>query len=254
MDDPIRRFGLIGHPVGHSWSQRHFEEKWQREGITDCVYELHDLAQVEKVSALWAESGWKGMNVTVPHKQAILPLLDGISATAHAIGAVNTIAFTEAGRIGHNTDAHGFRRAIAPYLKGHHHRALILGTGGSALAVRHVLRDIGLEVTCASRNPGAQGTVGYDALSAVGIQHTPVIVNCTPVGMHPNTADLPPLGGAIEGVGPDHLVMDLIYNPRETALLKRASSLGARTLDGSSMLIHQAEAAWDIWCGEETTT
>ena len=96
--------------------------------------------------------------------------------------------------------------------------------------------------------------MGYDALSAVGIQHTPVIVNCTPVGMHPNTADLPPLGGAIEGVGPDHLVMDLIYNPRETALLKRASSLGARTLDGSSMLTHQAEAAWDIWCGEETTT
>ena len=177
--------------------QRHFEEKWQREGITDCVYELHDLAQVERVSALWAgKAGWKGMNVTVPHKQAILPLLDGISATAHAIGAVNTIAFTEAGRIGHNTDAHGFRRAIAPYLKGHHHRALILGTGGIGIgrasrAARHRARGhLRQPQPPALRAPWA---MTHSARSAFSTRRS--FVNCTPVGMHPNTADLPPLGG-----------------------------------------------------------
>ncbi len=249
MAEAVRRFGLIGHPVSHSWSQRHFEAKWATEGITDCVYELHDLPTVVAVHALWEEGGWAGMNVTVPHKQNVMPLLDGLSPTAKAIGAVNTIAFTAEGRIGHNTDAQGFRRAIAPFLKGHHHRALVLGTGGSAAAVCHVLRNIGLDVIRVSRRPDGPDVVGYGDLREEGIRATPLIVNCTPVGMHPHTDAMPPLGEAIQGIGADHLVVDLIYNPRETQLLQRASTLGARTLDGLSMLQHQAEAAWEIWCG-----
>lgn len=249
MPDPKRRFGLIGHPVGHSWSQRYFEDKWAREGITDCMYTLHDLADVADVRNLWAESDWCGMNVTVPHKQDIVPLLDGLSDTAQAIGAVNVITFTPAGRIGHNTDAEGFRRSIAPFLAAHHHRALILGTGGAAAAVSHVLRHIGIDVMHVSRRAGQAGTISYADLSVEGIRATPLLVNCTPVGMHPDAGSIPPLGDAIAGIGPEHLVIDLIYNPRPTAFLNAASALGARTLDGLSMLQHQADAAWQLWSG-----
>ena len=250
----MRRFGLIGHPVGHSWSKRYFEEKWTREGIVDCTYELHDLTSIDEVEALWAKGQWCGMNVTVPHKQSILPWLDGLSEDARAIGAVNTIAFTAQGRIGHNTDATGFRRSIAPFLKGHHHRALVLGTGGSAAAVCHVLRDLGLNVMRVSRTPGETDTVGYADIGAEGIQATPVIVNCTPLGMHPKVDEMPPIGHALGGLGEGHLVIDLIYNPRETRLLSQASSLGARTLNGLSMLEHQADVAWEIWTGAAAST
>lgn len=244
----------MGHPVGHSWSQLYFEEKWNREGISDCVYELHDLPSVEGVRALWDQGNWCGMNVTVPHKQSIIPFLDVLSDKAHAIGAVNAIEFTPHGRIGHNTDAIGFQRAIAPYLKGHHHRALVLGTGGSAAAVCHVLREIGLDVTRVSRNPSAPDTMGYSDIRKEGIKATPVMVNCTPVGMHPGEHAMPPLDAALDGLGPEHLVIDLIYNPRETRLLSHASSLGAKTLDGLSMLHHQADAAWEIWSGAAAST
>ena len=249
MDEPLRRFGLIGHPVGHSWSARYFKEKWAFEGIGNCTYELHDLPDVEQVLKLWDKPHWKGMNVTVPHKQTIIPLLDGLSGEAHAIGAVNTIAFTPEGRIGHNTDAEGFRRSIAPFLKSHHERALVLGTGGSAAAVCHVLRSIGVHVTRVSRNaPSAQDVIRYADLKEEGIRTTPLIVNCTPVGMHPQVDFLPPFEPeALQGLGDGHLVVDLVYNPRETRLLREASMLGARTLGGLSMLEHQAEAAWNIW-------
>lgn len=249
MTDVTRRFGLIGHPVGHSWSQRYFEEKWAREGTEHCRYSLHDLAEVKEVMALWASEDWSGINVTVPHKQSIIPLLDGLSPEAEAIGAVNTIAFTAEGRIGHNTDALGFKRSIAPFLEGHHHRALVLGTGGASAAVCHVLRNIGLAVNRVSRNPKDADTVSYEEVSAEGVRRTPLIVNCTPLGMQPHVGALPPLGDALSGIGPGHLVVDLVYNPLETRLLKHALSLGAKTLGGLSMLEHQAEAAWHIWCG-----
>jgi shikimate dehydrogenase len=250
----MRRFGLIGHPVSHSWSQQYFQEKWEQGGIEDCRYELHDLTSVEEVIGLWNQGEWSGMNVTVPHKQSIIPLLDGLSEEARSIGAVNTISFSAEGRIGHNTDAPGFRRSIAPFLEGHHHRALVLGTGGSAAAVCHVLRDIGLEVMRVSRTPREHDMVGYPEIGAEGIKATPVIVNCTPIGMHPHIHGMPPIEGAMGGLGARHLVVDLIYNPRETRLLSLASSLGAKTLDGLAMLKHQADVAWEIWNGEAAST
>lgn len=246
-----RRFGLIGHPVGHSFSARYFEGKWAREGIQDCTYGLHDLAEVGEVLSLWRDPDWVGMNVTVPYKRDIIPLLDDLSDEARIIGAVNVVAFTPSGRVGHNTDAPGFRRSIAPFLEAHHHRALVLGTGGSAAAVCHALGDIGLDVTCVSRRPNRPGDIGYGDLSAEGIRHVPLIVNCTPVGMHPDSSAMPPLPlEALSGIGPDHLVVDLIYTPARTRLLEAASALGARTLGGSSMLQHQADAAWEIWVGD----
>jgi len=245
----LRRFGLIGHPVAHSWSARYFAAKWAREGLTDCVYGLHDLASIEELPALWDDPDWAGMNVTIPYKRDIMPMLDDLSPAAEAIGAVNVVAFTRDGRIGHNTDAEGFRRSIAPFLEGHHHRALILGTGGAAASVRHVLEEIGVDTMMVSRNPLPPHHIGYGEITRQGIATTPVIVNCTPVGMHPDVHALPPLEpAALEGIGPDHLVIDLIYNPTETGLLRTASALGARTLGGLSMLELQAEAAWSIWC------
>ena len=167
---------------------------------------------------------------------------------------VNSIAFTPDGRIGHNTDAVGFRRAIAPFLEGHHDRALVLGTGGSSAAVVHVLRAIGIDVTRVSRIPSAPGDIAYTDIGREGLAATPLLVNCTPVGMHPDVDGIPPLSeAALAGFGPQHFVVDLIYNPRETALMKRASALGARTLDGFSMLQLQADAAWEIWTGDAAT-
>ncbi len=246
----LRHYGLIGHPVAHSWSAQHFAKKWAALGLDDCRYTLHDLPDIQALPALWDSRNWAGMNVTVPHKQSVMALLDGLSPEAEAIGAVNTLSFGPEGRVGHNTDAVGFRRAIAPFLEGRHDRALVLGTGGSAAAVVHVLTQIGISVTRVSRSPQVEGDVAYTDLKREGVAAVPLLVNCTPVGMHPDTTAMPPFPeGALDGLGEGHLVIDLIYNPEETALLKRASLLGARTLNGISMLQLQADAAWEIWTG-----
>ena len=180
--------------------------------------------------------------------------MDELSDESRAIGAVNVVSFREGRRMGHNTDAIGFRRSIAPFLEGHHDRALVLGTGGSAAAVVHVLREIGIAVTRVSRSPVVAGDIGYGDIAKEGIQSTPLVVNCTPVGMFPNGAALPPLSpSALSGFGSDHFLVDLIYNPQETALMKTASSLGARTLGGESMLFLQADAAWEIWTGSKAS-
>ena len=245
MGDGLRHFGLIGHPVSHSWSARHFADKWAALGLDNCRYTLHDLPDLEALPALWASRAWAGMNVTVPHKQAVMAELDGLSPEAEAIGAVNTIAFTPDGRIGHNTDAVGFRRAIAPFLERHHDRALVLGTGGSSAAVVHVLRAIGIDVTRVSRTPSAPGDIAYTDISREGLAATPLLVNCTPVGMHPNTSEKVPFPTSF--LTPNHLVVDLIYNPAETVLLNEAKRQGAQALNGADMLRLQAEKAWEIW-------
>lgn len=243
-----REFGLIGHPVAHSWSAIHFEKKWAAAGIEDCRYSLHDVPDLAALPDLWASRPWSGMNVTVPHKQNILPYLDGLGPEAEAIGAVNTISFSPEGRVGHNTDAIGFRRSIAPFLEGHHDRALVLGTGGSSAAVVHVLKGIGIHVTRVSRSPQHDGDIAYSDIRREGLSAVPLIVNCTPVGMHPMDGQVPPISQeAMAGLGPRHLVVDLVYNPEQTAWLRKASLLGARTLNGLSMLQLQADAAWEIW-------
>ena len=252
VDSPLRHFGLIGHPVGHSWSARYFSEKWNQLGLENCRYTLHDLQQLDALPDLWESRAWEGMNVTLPHKQSILPFLDELSPEAEAIGAVNVVSFSNGHRMGHNTDAIGFRRSIAPFLEGHHDRALVLGTGGSSAAVVYALRDIGIDVTRVSRDPSNAGDIGYGDIGKEGIASTPLLVNCTPVGMHPETGNVPPLSkAAMHGFGPRHFVVDLIYNPRETGLMKLASSLGAKTLGGESMLQLQADAAWEIWTGSQ---
>jgi shikimate dehydrogenase len=257
------RFGLIGHPVNHSFSADLFNYKFQALGLKNCSYGLYDLPKMSGFSELLASrQDWVGFNVTVPHKVEIMSVLDDLSEEARAIGAVNTLvrckddAGAKSGKEaigscwrGHNTDAQGFQKSIAPFLEGRHERALVLGSGGSSRAVVYALDKLGIAATVVSRNVGqesaAAGQCTYSDLTPDVLAHFPLIVNCTPVGMWPKVeamVDLP-----LDGVSEQHLVVDLVYNPEQTKLMLEARSRGATVLGGRSMLHLQAEAAWELW-------
>jgi shikimate dehydrogenase len=242
------RFGLIGHPVSHSFSADYFRGKFENLGLASCSYSLHDLPLIGDFSALVdSRTNWAGFNVTLPYKQSIMPLLDEISPEAQEIGAVNVLVrcgTSGAKWCGHNTDAVGFQKSIAPFLEGRHERALVLGTGGSSKAVVFALDKLGITTLKVSREAG-RGDCTYSDLTAEGLAHFPLIVNCTPVGMHPNeeaVVDLP-----LDGIGEGHLLVDLVYNPTETKLMAEARRRGATVVGGLSMLHLQADAAWELW-------
>jgi len=248
------KLGLIGHPVGHSQSPALFETILAQDQRTDVIYEAFDLPNVERFPAFVENHPHLlGLNVTVPHKQNILPMLADLSPEAKALGAVNTLVRTPAGWKGHNTDVWGFQRSIQPFLMNRHERALVLGTGGSAAAVHHVLRNLGIEALSVSRGgDSTRGTeafgrpsIGYHELNATLLRHHLLVVHCTPIGMWPKTEEI--VAFPVELLTPNHLVMDLIYNPSETLLLRQAKAKGAATLNGSDMLRLQAEKAWSIW-------
>jgi shikimate dehydrogenase len=269
-------YGLIGFPLGHSFSQKYFTEKFDKEKITGTEYKLFPLEDISMLPALIAaHPGLRGLNVTVPYKEAVLPYLDKLDETAEAVGAVNCISVaphtgllsgeksTEAPHselqardskpqtpnyrlTGYNTDVHGFRQSIKPFLEMHHERALILGTGGASKAVHHVLTQIGIECYFVSRDPaGRQKHFFYSELTEYVIKAFPLIINTTPLGMYPAVNDLPPI--PYEYITPRHLLYDLVYNPAETLFLKKGKGQGAATINGLSMLYAQAEKAWEIW-------
>lgn len=243
-------FGLIGHPVAHSFSPDYFHAKFERLGLARFTYGLYDLPQIDGWHALASQrSNWGGFNVTAPHKQSIMEHLDEISTEAQAIGAVNVVVrCEEPGEPprwrGHNTDAIGFQKSLAPFLEGRHERALILGTGGSSKAVVYALERLGITSLRVSRTP-ALGDFTYRDLTATGLANFPLIVHCTPVGMHPeigSMVDLP-----LDGLGEGHLLVDLVYQPAETELMRQATMRGATAIGGLSMLHLQADAAWELW-------
>ena len=246
--------GVLGHPVEHSQSPALFADMFAREGRSDLSYRTFDLPNLDDFERfLVRHPEVAGLNVTVPHKRDILPHLCEVSPEAEALGAVNTLVRTENGWVGHNTDVWGFQRSIQPFLANRHERALVLGTGGSAAAVHHVLSGLGIDTVAVSRhgnsadNTHALGRpcVGYHELSEAMLKHHLLVVHCTPVGMSPNTegmVDVP-----VSFLTPDHLVVDLIYTPSETQLLHKAREQGAATLNGADMLRLQAEKAWEIW-------
>ncbi len=249
-----KRLGLIGHPVGHSQSPELFSARFERLGRHDLTYEAFDLPDISAFPA-WSEANPDvvGLNVTVPHKSDVLPYLQSLGAEAEQIGAVNTLVRTSEGWVGHNTDAWGFRRSIQPFLKNSHERALVLGTGGSGAAVTWALRDVGIDVLAVSRSGrSSEGrlhagapVVGYDELNPALIHHHLLVVNCTPVGMSPNTEDM--VAFPTSHVGAGHLVVDLVYSPPQTRLLREAQAQGAVVLNGQDMLRLQADKAWEIW-------
>ncbi|MBF1070386.1 MAG: shikimate dehydrogenase [Prevotellaceae bacterium] len=254
----MQQYGLIGHPLGHSFSAAFFAEKFAREHI-DARYENFDLAEVNDLRD-WvsAHPELVGFNVTIPHKQAVVPQLDSLSLEAEAVGAVNVVRVrrTDGGGLrldGHNSDLLGFTRSIAPLLCPTHHKALILGTGGASKAVVVGLRRLGLEVTYVSRRPSPPVLVGakpvpvitYSELSPELLAQHTVIVNASPVGMAPAVENAPDLPyGALTST---HLLYDLIYNPAETRFLHEGKLRGCTVKNGLEMLHLQALEAWDFW-------
>lgn len=240
----MRKFGLIGKTLSHSFSKAFFSDKFEKEGIS-ASYENVELSDISQVKVVLSEGGFSGLNVTIPYKQQIIPFLDELSPEAQAIGAVNTVVFQHGKTIGHNTDAHGFHQSIKPFLTNVHERALLLGTGGASLAVAHVLKGIGLEVKWVSRTPENDQTFTYSDVNEHMLKAFKMVVNCTPLGTYPNVDDC--VDFPFEFLTPDHFCVDLIYNPAETKFLRLSKEQGATVLNGESMLREQALKAWQLW-------
>ncbi len=238
----VRLFGLIGFPLSHSFSKGFFTEKFSRENIAGCAYENFPIPDISAFPALWDENpALEGLNVTIPYKQAVIPYLDELTDAAKVIGAVNCIRRDGKYLIGHNTDVLGFGRSLQPLLAPHHTDALVLGTGGAALAVKYALKQLHIRYTEISRS----GPVTYEAITPEMMQSHKLIVNTTPLGMYPNTDAAPPL--PYEHAGAEHLFYDLVYNPPETLFMQKGMERGAAVKNGHEMLILQAEASWEIW-------
>lgn len=239
-------YGLIGNPIKHSFSADFFNSKFKREGI-DEEYRLFQLEKIDDLKELLTEhKDLKGLNVTIPYKQQVIPYLDGLSDEAREIGAVNVIKISEGGHRfeGFNSDAVGFRDSIKPLLRPHMRKALILGTGGASRAVEYVLRKEGLEVMKVSRK-GKDGLLSYSDMTQEVMSEFHVIVNTTPLGMWPKTDTCPDIPYSL--LTPGHLCFDLVYNPETTLFMQKASEMGATVKNGLEMLHGQAIAAWKIW-------
>lgn len=236
----MRHYGIIGYPLHHSFSAKYFSEKFEREGI-EAEYSLYPIGMEDlrlKIEDLFHRLD--GMNVTMPYKQTIIPYLDRLDETAEAVGAVNVVHK----RVGYNTDCIGFMESIKPLLRDSDRKALVLGTGGASKAVCYGLKQLGIAPTLVSRTP-KDGMIGYsDLTEGLMAEHT-IIVNCTPLGMVPDTESYPPI--PYELISAQHLLFDCIYNPEETVYLRKGRAQGAKTQNGIEMLYGQAKAAWKIW-------
>lgn len=242
------KYGLIGYPLGHSFSISYFNEKFQNEGI-DAVYENFEIPQIENlVEVLNVNPELKGLNVTIPYKEKVLNYLDNISPEARAIGAVNVIKVDHNGNdiilTGYNSDVIGFTKSIEPMLQRYHKKALILGTGGASKAINYGLKSLGLETVYVSRYE-RPGTICYKDITPEVVKEYNVIINCTPVGMFPKTDKCPDL--PYEAMDNHTILYDLIYNPDETLFMNRGKQYGATVKNGLEMLLLQAFASWDFW-------
>lgn len=246
----MQTYGLIGMPLGHSFSARYFAEKFEREGIEAQYLNFEMANPAVDVPALLAQhDDLRGFNVTIPHKQAVIPLLSEMSEEARAIGAVNVVSVCRRpdGEVvlkGYNSDVIGFTASIRPLLKPCHKKALVLGTGGASLAVVYGLCALGVEPVYVSRT-AAPGRLTYDDLTPEVMADHLVVVNCSPVGMYPRVEAAPAI--PYETLTADHLLYDLVYNPLTTAFMRRGAERGATVKNGLEMLHLQAEAAWDFW-------
>ena len=243
------KYGLIGYPLGHSFSISYFNQKFQDENI-DAVYENYEIPSIDELpEVLSSNPELKGINVTIPYKEKVLPFLDSISPEARAIGAVNVIRVSHKGNKtllkGYNSDVIGFTKSIEPMLdKKLHQKALILGTGGASKAIDYGLRNLGLETVFVSRYE-RPGTIQYQNITPEIVKEYNVIINCTPLGMYPKTEVCPEL--PYEAMDNHTILYDLIYNPDETLFMKRGAEYGANVKNGLEMLLLQAFSSWEFW-------
>ena len=235
----MRRFGIIGNPLGHSYSEGYFTKKFEQELLNAkyCPYAIETIEEAEQLLR-----DLDGFNVTYPYKEAILPYLTDIDAIARKIGAVNVV---HRGK-GYNTDWIGFRESIRPLLQASDKKALLLGTGGVSKAIQYALHDLGIEFTIVSRQAiGRDKTIDYQGVNQIIMAEHQIVVNCTPLGMHPYEDKLPDI--PYNHLTSNHLLYDCIYNPHKTLFLQKGEEMGCRIKNGLEMLHLQADEAWKIW-------
>lgn len=250
MSSASKLYGLIGKPVKHSFSKDYFTKKFAALDLKHHQYQLFELAHIEEFTTLIEDHPQLlGLNVTIPYKKLVIPYMTSLSPEAEKIGAVNTIKITATGAlIGYNTDYFGFLSSLQSWLNGYlPPQALILGTGGAAMAVRTALDDLGINYKLVSRQPKSEA-LSYEDVDALNLASFPLIINTTPLGMAPDLESAPSLN--YHQLGSDHYLYDLVYNPTVTTFMEKAQARGARVKNGLEMLHLQAEKAWEIWSGE----
>jgi shikimate dehydrogenase len=241
-----KRFGLLGRNISYSFSKGYFTDKFSNENFAGCTYENFDIQEINFfLEIIKNNPDLKGLNVTIPYKEVVIPYLDKLSKKAAIIGAVNTIKITKKGKLkGYNTDYYGFKKSLQPLLQPHHKKALILGTGGASKGVAFALEELGILYTFVSRE-AKENAIGYDRINATTFDNYQIIINSTPVGTSPNVDAFPLI--PYEYFTEKHIAYDLIYNPAETQFLQKAKAQGAQNKNGLDMLIFQAEKAWKVW-------
>ncbi len=243
----MKKYGLIGKTLGHSFSRKFFTEKFAAEGI-DAVYSNYEIPVAQDFLDVVKDKDLVGLNVTIPYKQDVMKMMDSLSEEARSIGAVNVVRIDHDSHMlkGFNTDVIGFMNSIRPLLQPRHTDALVLGTGGASLAITYGLHKLGLNTQSVSRTKG-EDRVTYEELTPELMARYKVIVNCTPLGTFPNVDECAAI--PYECLTPEHLLYDLVYNPEETKFLRMGRLHGAATKNGYEMLVLQAIASWEIWNG-----
>jgi len=246
IEKPLH-FGLIGKKLNHSFSKRYFIEKFKDLQLQKHTYSNLEFDDESALAAFLLDAVYKlkGFNITIPYKETIIPYLDSLDEEAQIIQAVNTVLVKKGKLIGYNTDVFGFLKSIKPLLRSHHKKALILGSGGASKAIIFVLESLQIKCQIVSRNKSSNNVIIYDDLTKELVLEHHIIVNCTPLGTFPNIEEAPNI--PYQFLTKDHLVYDLVYNPKMTMLLAKANDQGANIQNGLLMLQLQAEKAWRIW-------
>ena len=241
----IKSYGLIGYPLSHSFSKKYFTEKFQRESISDHVYELFPIESISLLPEILSSNPTlAGLNVTIPYKEQVVEYLHTCTAVVEEIGACNCIKIEDGKLTGYNTDVIGFVKSLESKLNATHKKALVLGTGGAAKAVHYALKQKGIEFLQVSRKKSSE-TICYEDVDQRLLLEYTLIVNTTPLGMYPEIENAPAI--PYQFLGPEHYLFDLVYNPSMTTFLSEGKKRGAQTENGADMLVIQAEASWEIW-------
>jgi shikimate dehydrogenase len=242
----MKCYGLIGYPLGHSFSKKYFTEKFAKEGIADCCYENFSIPAIEALKTVLAQHPQLcGLNITIPYKQAVLSFLDDTTKLPEGLHACNCIKITGGKLIGYNTDVAGFERSLLQKLKMHHTRALILGNGGAAEAVKFVLKKLNIGFKVVSRKLHDDADLTYENLDEAIVSDHLLIINTTPLGTFPNVDECPAI--PYQFLTHQHYLFDLVYNPAKTLFLQKGAGHGATIKNGADMLEIQAEESWKIW-------
>ncbi len=245
----IREYGLIGYPLSHSFSQKYFTEKFEREGIPDAVFHVFAIPSIDKLPQLLKEHPLlKGFSITIPYKRSVIEYLDEASTAAKEMNACNCVKIKEGKLYGYNTDIVGYKESFIKHLKPYHTKALILGTGGASSAVEFVLKKLHIDYIFVSRKKDASKNIaGYADVNEALLQEYKIIINTTPLGTYPDVNDAPNIPYHL--LTPQHYLFDLVYNPAKTKFLALGEQQGATIQNGYEMLVLQSEENWKIWNG-----